>query len=558
MKIRLSSLLVSVLALSACGGSSGSSSPSRNGLLDTTTVLAAPTTTTAGATTTIVPTTTTLANAASSSTTVAPAVTTSSIPVLQVSSSTTLPTLIPVPTSTTTTVAPTATTMPKIVVEALAKTMKDTFKSGTCGSGGMCQITTEKNSKGPKGGLIIGVSEAGFSTANPAVSNHFLEMARPKIIDTCNGFSPNSYSPLGSSKTFTSVERTKELIATGCVSARDIPEDWYIPGDEEANYITEFLQRCSLSRCTLHGGDPKSYKEEAKYLTTSNTCGFGSTFFYPSNYYLTQAPTCFNPKALNGLKHQVWVILVRSFGPTVRACAVGGPCKTGDVGPYGGIVLDTGTTQGNGNRFLEALTSPDFVHAGAWCGDFLWSGAKTGNDKTDYSINGKANTELLRNDGTSGLPCDVVLSQDGRTPLSNEFFVPAINELKLLCTTAKSLKRLDSVAQKQCGWSTEPQNAAAAKSYLRCPVSISCAGVVRGGPVSFNSFVWSSTPGDPADNRVMTSASSVVVWSFVSSDLSKKPPYKKLSNGSGASLEEFNTSIGITIPFREFTAPLAK
>jgi hypothetical protein len=456
-------------------------------------------------------------------------------------------------------VTPTATTMPKIVVEALAQTMKETFKNGTCGSGGMCQITREagSKSKGPKGGLIIGVSESGFSTANPAVSNHFLEMARPKIIDTCNGFSPNSYSPLGLSKAFTSVERTKELIATGCVSARDIPEDWYIPGDEEANYITEFLQRCSLSRCTLHGGDLKSYKEEAKYLTTNNTCGFGSTFFYPSNYYLTQAPTCFNPIALSGLKHQVWVILVRSFGSTVRACAVGGPCKTGDVGPYGGIVLNTGTVKENKNRFLEALTSPDFVHAGAWCGDFLWSGAKSGNDKTDYSINGRSNTELLRNDGTSGLPCDVVLSQDGRTSLSNDFFVPAMKELQLLCSTAKTLKRLDSVAQKQCGWSVDFRGAAD-RSYLRCPVSISCNGVNGSSPGRINDFVWSSTPGGPADNRVMSSSSSVVVWSFLSSDLSKKPPYVKISRGSGGSLEEFNTSVGITIPFREFTAPLAK
>ena len=425
----------------------------------------------------------------------------------------------------------------------------------------MCQITKDADprSRGPKGGLIIGVSEAGFSTVNPAVSNHFLEMAKPKIIRTCNGFLTGTFSPLGSSKTSTSVERTKELIQSGCISSRDIPEDWYIPGDEETGYITEFLQRCPFSRCTLHGGDSKTYEDQAKYFTSNDTCGFGSTFFYPGNYYLTQAPTCFNPKALSGLRREVGVILVRSFGSTVRACAVGGPCKTGDVGPYGGIVLDSGTTQGNGNRFLEAMTSPEFVHYGAWCGDFLWTGAKSGNDQTDHSTNGKVNTELLRNDGTSGLPCDVVLSQDGRTPLGSELFVPASKELQLLCSTARSLKRLDLLAQKQCGWSISSRSAAAERSYLRCPVSISCAGVGRGAPVSVDSFVWSSTPGGPADNRVMTSGSSVVVWSFSKSALDKKPPYVKYSNRrSGESLEEFNTSVGITIPFREFTARVSR
>ena len=133
-----------------------------------------------------------------------------------------------------------------------------------------------------------------------------------------------------------------------------------------------------------------------------------------------------------------------------------------------------------------------------------------------------------------------------------------MKELQLLCTIAKSLKRLDSVAQKQCGWSGESRGGGLDKSSLRCPVSISCNGINGSSPGRINDFMWSSTPGGPADNRVMSSGSSVVVWSFLSSDFSKKPPYVKMSKGTGGSLEEFNTSVGITIPFREFTAPRVK
>ena len=555
MKLRASLLSIALIALSACGGSSDSSSRNRNGLLDTTSVPGAGSSTVPGALTipSLPGVPTTIANATTLPTVVPttiakPVATSTTLPMLiPVATSTTLPTLIPVATSTSTTVAP-VTTVPSVVSQAIAKSFKDAFSKGGCGTGGMCTISRETKDKGPKGGAIIGVSEAGFATSNPAVANHFLEMGLPKKITSCNGLSSTNYRVL-TSKASNSIDRTKELFTSECIRSADFSDDWYIPGDEEMSYVTDFLQGCRPSICSRFAKG-NSFKDSERYLTSSTDCGLGSTFFYPSHRYLVQAPTCFTERALSGLKHEVWVIPVRSFGSTVRACAVGGPCKTGDIGPYGGIVLQTVNKPETPTKFFEALTSPEFLHFGPWCGDFIRLGRST-----QGALSGRDSTEMMRNDNTSGLPCDAVLNQENNSMMGKEFFIPSRDELKLLCSTATTLQRLDVTSKNQCGLSIDLKSLSD-PMYQHCPISVECsyASGSRNVIPARIDFAWSSTPDSPEDGLVKSANSKIFAWIF-GIGLGAKASY---STPGSKQETQYNSSVGVTIPFREFTALLAK
>ena len=412
----------------------------------------------------------------------------------------------------------------------------------------MCTISRDPKDKGPKGGAIIGISEAGFATSNPAIANHFLEMGIPKKIVSCNGLTPSTNRIL-TSNTSTSIDRTKELITSQCIRSIDFTDDWYIPGDEEMSYVTDYLQDCSPSTCSRFGR-ANVFKDSEKYLTSSTVCGLGSTFFYPSHRYLVQAPTCFTERALSGLKHEVWVIPVRSFGSTVRACAVGGPCKTGDIGPYGGIVLQTVNKAEKIVKFFEALTPLEFLHFGPWCGDFVRLGRSTNN-----ALSGRDSTDMMRNDNTSGLPCDAVLNPGNSSMMGKEFFIPSSEELKLLCTTATTLQRLDGTSRNQCGLSIDLKSLSD-PMYQHCPISMDCS-YSRNIPAARVDFAWTSTPNEPEDGLIKSFRSKIFAWSF-GSGLGTRPPYTISTKEIGGVKSQFNTSVGITIPFREFTALLAK
>lgn len=509
MKFRTTLLVSALVALSACGGSSDSASRNRNGLLDATTVPVAATLPSA-------PTTTGL------------------------------PILVPVPTSSSTTSAPT-TTIAQVVVEASAKTFKDAFSRGDCGRGGMCQISSgeERNTRGPKGGWIIGISEAGFSTKDPAVSNHFLEMGPPVKVRACN----EAIGP----KSTTSQELTRALIDTRCVNTPALRDDWYIPGDEEIQYVLDFYR----DQLATNSRQAQPFREAfyQRFLTTSTTCGLGTTFFFPLHDFVTKPVTCPSKKGLSALSRDTWITPVRSFGPTVRACALGGPCKTGDVGPTGGIVINSGIADGSRYKFFEAMTSPEYLRVGAWCGPFY--------DSIDARKpeSGLLNTASLFSDGTSGLPCDVVLGADNRTDFSQSlttmdrsFFVPATWELKLLCTATQTMKRLDSLARRQCGISKD-FNRESDLGELRktsiCPISIYCKNENGEFAKQEIDFVWTSSLVRAGSGRIIKEDGLINAWSFRQSIMVSRAMYKvnRLTE---------NTSRGITLPFREFTALVAK
>jgi hypothetical protein len=541
MKLRSTLLVSALVALSACGGSSDTASRNRNGLLDATSIPGAGTTIVLGATT--LPTVATTSVPAVGTTAVA-APTTTAPP--QAPTTTSLPVLIPVPTSNST-IPATTTTIARVVVEATAKTFKDAFSKGGCGTGGMCKISVPGNGeKGPKGGWIIGVSEAGFATKDPAVANHFLEMGAPVKVQACN-------KPV-QTNSMTSQERTKELLETRCITTPALQGDWYIPGDEEIQYVLDF----SRNYLSSNSKQAQPFREAfyQKFLTTSTTCGLGTTFFYPIHDFISKPATCLNDRGLSVMTRDAWITPVRSFGPTIRACAVGGPCKTGDIGPNGGIVVNSGIQVGTFNKFFEAMTSAEYLRVGAWCGPFYDSL----NKKPGSIESGRENTASLFNDGTSGLPCDVVLSNKDITtfvpPLTTlhaSLFVPAAWELKLLCTATQSMKRLDSLSQKQCGISRDfkKKESVEQRRHSDCPVSIYCTNERGEFTKQVVDFVWTSSPVGAGKNLIMKEDGTINGWSFGESKMTKRPMYRIGNNKE-------NTSRGITLPFREFTALVSK
>ncbi len=539
MKLRTSFLLAAVLALSACGGSSDTSSRNRNGLLETTTT-AGPSTSTIAIATTVPTTTTAILESGQTTTSL----------VSQATASTGPPAIIPTPTSPSTTTVPTP-IVPAAVQIAAAKSFSEIFSSkNDCAKGGMCRI----GDTGPGGGIVFNISEIGFETPDISVVNHFVELT-PLITA-----SPTSLSTIRCSaspakiKSHLSLEITNFLVKNCGLRKPSGPKlsDWYLPGANDLVPIVEFFQNSSAiaadnreSRQFRYYAD-QLHQMKSTYFFTSipNSCrDIPVNVFFPAN---TRMPfisnDCYQTLRFDGAVG--FALAVRSFGPTTRNCAIGGPCKTGDLGPHGGIVVHSPLLKppvGQSTTFLEALTQPEYINIGPWCGP-------VGGSLKDLSTSigmGPTNSQLLKNDMWTGLPCDVVLTGSKREAVGfAKGFVPSLEELKLLCTATTTLKRLEPVAQKQCGINLDIGKYIRSSENIlssHCPIGIACQVNIK-GESSYSSI-----------NSIWTSSSK------------KGVPYVLRLNGAIANQipfalinQKYNDSRAFTIPFYSFDAVLAK
>jgi hypothetical protein len=526
MKLRTTLLVSALVALAACGGSTDSASRNRNSLLATTTIPGAVTSTIAGSTT--LPGATTV-----------PSATTTGLPVL-----------VPVPTTTSTTSAPT-TTLPKVVAEAVAKTFSDIFSTNKrCADGGMCQI----GDVGPGGGIVFNVSETGFETPNVAVVNHFVEMA------PINRFSDSSLTRIRCSgslnnKTNISLDVTNALINSCNLRKLVGPRlsDWYLPGAVDLEPIIEFFRKPvatdregKLNLGVRATTDSLARMQSTFFLTSiPNKCrDIPVDIFYPANPLLQfSGNACYKPSRPGS---DGYALAVRSFGSTIRPCATGGPCKTGDVGPRGGIVFAVaqgpGTaTTGKPAAFFEALTQPEFLTVGPWCGP-IGESLRNLSSKVGF---GQKNSETLKNDQWTGLPCDVLLTDFNQESLGySGGFVPSVDEMRLLCAATKNLKRLDSIAQRQCGISNENLGQGNPNERFRtsrCPIAVVCK-----------------------ENRTGDSSKRAVTTIWTSSSLNGQPLAVSFNGMPGPQPpyalvgQMFNDSRAVSIPFFAFDAILAK
>lgn len=549
MKLRTSLFVVAVLALVACSGSSDSTSRNRNGLLETTTIPGAVTTTIVGATTLPAAATTTVPAAVTTST-VAAIGTTTTVAAPQVTASTGPAPIIPTPTSTSTTSAPT-TTVPKVVAEAVAKTFSEIFPDKKrCADGGMCRI----GDTGPGGGIVFNISDTGFVTPDAAIVNHFVEMA------PINNFTELSLSRFQcdgglSNKTTFSLDVTNSLIKNCRLRQVNGPKlsDWSLPSATDLVPIIEFFQNPvemtsegKLNMAVRATIDSIVKMKSTFFLTAiPNKCReIPVDIFYPANPTL-QFPVdpCYRPSHPGS---EGYALAVRSFGPTTRPCAIGGPCKTGDVGPHGGITFPVqqgpgGAPIGKTAQFFEALTQQEFLTIGPWCGPI-------GQPLRDLSSKvgfGQKNSEILRNDQWTGLPCDVLLTDFDQESFGySGGFVPSVEEVRLLCNAAKTIKRLDATAQRQCGVSGDKLGLGSPEKnrrMSRCPIAMVCKENIKG------------------------EASSRVVSTIWTSSSSNGLPFAVAFNGSAAPQQPyvlvnqlFNDSRAISIQFYAFDAVLAK
>ena len=551
MKLRASLLSIALIALSACGGSSDSTSRNRNGLLETTTIPGAVTTTIAGATTLPAAATTTVPAAVTTST-VAAVSTTTTVAAPQVTASTGPAPIIPTPTSTSTTSAPT-TTLPKVAVEAVAKTFSEIFTDKkSCAQGGMCKV----GDIGPGGGFVFNISESGFETPNIAVVNHFVEMA-PISNFTSASLTSLSCNGRVASRGSLGVVATKALVDRCSLRKPIGPKllDWYLPGEEDLYPLVDFFRNTRMldsngySANIVRNLTDSIAKMSSTYFLTSipNNCkDIPVDIFYPANFKMPFSGNgCYSPSHPDS---GGFALAVRSFGPTTRPCATGGPCKTGDVGPHGGFVIQKYPGPGSPGLtfqpFFEAMTQSESLTVGPWCG-------RTGGALRNLSTRvgaGASNSETLRNDQWTGLPCDVVLTDFGQDNVRfAEGFVPSVEELSLLCIGVQKIKTLDPLARQQCGISSDFKNyntdahIDVAINSSHCPIAIVCRenriGSFSKGKID---SIWTSSSKDGLP-YVVTFGGSVKI----------QAPY--LLNG-----QTFNDSRAVTIRFYAFDAVLAK
>lgn len=533
MKLRTATVAAALLLLASCGGSSDSASRNRNGLLETTTIADA----------------TTLPAVVTSSS-LAAVVTTTTVASPQVTASTGPATIVPTPTSTSTTPTST-TTLPKVVAEAVAKTFSEIFPDKKrCADGGMCRI----GDTGPGGGIVFNISDTGFVTPDVAIVNHFVEMA------PINNFTESSLSRFQcdgglSNKTTFSLDVTNSLIKNCKLRQVNGPKlsDWSLPSATDLVPIIEFFQNPvkinsdgNLNMATRATIDSMVKMKSTFFLTAiPNKCReIPVDIFYPANPTL-QFPVdpCYRPSHPGS---EGYALAVRSFGPTTRPCAIGGPCKSGDVGPHGGITFPVqqgpgGAPIGKTAQFFEALTQQEFLTIGPWCGPI-------GQPLRDLSSKvgfGQKNSEILRNDQWTGLPCDVLLTDfDEESFGFSGGFVPSVEEVRLLCNAAKTIKRLDATAQRQCGVSGDKLGLGNPGKNLRmsrCPIAMVCKENVKG----------------EASTRVVST-----IWT---SSSSKGLPFAVTFNGSVTPQQPyalvnqiFNDSRAISIQFYAFDAVVAK
>ena len=538
MKLRTFSLATLLVFIAACGGNSESSSRNRNGLLDSSTTLATATTTSiTGSTLPTSPTTTATLTVA-----------TTTVPEPQVTTTTGPALIVPTPTSTSTSLV-TTTTVPKVIAEAVAKTFSDIFPTTkTCALGGMCKL----GDIGPGGGIVFNISEAGFETPDVAIANHFVEMAP---INSSSLSKMRCNENVGN-KALSAPETTKWLVDRCNLRRPSGPRlsGWTLPNAEDVYPLIQFFQDPSFPESK---GSPNLSKRAftdsiakltATYFLTSvpNDCrDIPVQIFFPANlsFQIGSSDCIETSTSWNG----GIALAVRSFGPTTRSCAVGGPCKPGDVGPHGGIVISPTGFGGGGSAaqttiFLEAMTVPEFLSVGPWCGPV---GEPLRNLPTKPG-SGEKNTKALMNDRITGLPCDVTLLGPNQRRMSFvRGFIPSVDELKDLCKVAKGLKRLAPLAQRQCGLSSDysqfDKDDYARVSSSRCPIAIVCKenmkGVSARGTIG---TIWTSSTRDGKPFSVKFDGTIVA-----------QDPYI-LNN------QTFNDSRAVTIPFYSFEAVSAR
>jgi hypothetical protein len=187
------------------------------------------------------------------------------------------------------------------------------------------------------------------------------------------------------------------------------------------------------------------------------------------------------------------------------------------------------------------LTQPEFLTVGPWCGPI---GEPLRNLPSKVGF-GLKNSQTLENDQWTGLPCDVLLTDFNQESLDYFVgFVPSADEVRLLCAATKNLKRLDSIAQRQCGISNEQLGSASQSQNIRmsrCPIAMVCR-----------------------ENRTGDFSRRAVTTIWTSSSVNGQPISVSFNGTPGPQApyvlvgQTFNDSRAVSIPFYSFDAILAK